>query len=140
MLARMIKRAPIVPVLGSGRYRLQPIPVEQVAEGFARVLRGSVGVRQAYDVAGPQPVTFVDLLDAIGHALGRARVRKMHVPLGPVKVMTRALDWLPFYPVSTDQLLMLEEESVGDPSRFLADLGIKPEPLAVGLHRMLGPS
>jgi NADH dehydrogenase len=85
-------------------------------------------------------VPFVDLLDAIGHALGRARVRKMHVPLGPVKVMTRALDWLPFYPVSTDQLLMLEEESVGDPSRFLAELGIKPEPLAVGLHRMLGPS
>lgn len=140
MLARMIKRAPIVPVLGSGRYRLQPIPVEQVADGFARVLRGPVGVRQAYDVAGPQPVAFVDLLDAIGHALGRTRVRKMHVPLGPVKVMTRALDWLPFYPVSTDQLLMLEEESVGDPSRFFAELGIKAEPLAVGLHRMLGPS
>ena len=140
MLARMIKRAPIVPVLGSGRYRLQPIPVEQVAEGFARVLRGPVGVRQAYVVAGGPPVAFVELLDAIGHALGRARVRKMHVPLGPVKVMTHALDWLPFYPVSTEQLLMLEEESVGDPSRFFADLGIQPEPLAVGLHRMLGPS
>jgi hypothetical protein len=35
---------------------------------------------------------------------------------------------------------MLEEESVGDPSRFFAELGIKPEPLAIGLHRMLGPS
>ena len=136
----MIKRAPIVPVLGSGQYRLQPIPVEQVAEGFARVLRAPVSVRQVYDVAGPVPVAFVDLLDEIGHALGRARVRKLHVPLGPVKAMTRALDWLPFYPISTDQLLMLEEESVGDPSRFFADLGVKPEPLAVGLHRMLGRS
>ena len=52
--------------------------------------------------------------------------------------MTRALDWLPFYPVSTDQLIMLEEESVTDPSRFFADLGLEPEPLAVGLRRMFG--
>jgi NADH dehydrogenase len=140
MLARMIRRVPIVPVLGSGRYRLQPIPVEQVAEGFVRALRGPAGVGQTYDVGGPLPVAFVELLDEIGRALGRTRVRKLHVPLGPVKAMTRALDWLPFYPVSTDQLLMLEGESVGDPSRFFAELGIKPEPLAVGLHRMLGPS
>jgi NADH dehydrogenase len=140
MLARLMKRAPVVPVLGSGRYRLQPIPVEQVAEGFARVLRAPLGVRQTYDVAGPAPYAFVDLLDEIGHASGRARVRKLHVPLGPVKAITRALDWLPFYPISTDQLTMLEEESVGDPSRFFADLGVKPEPLAVGLRRMLGPS
>jgi NADH dehydrogenase len=140
MLARMVKRAPVVPVLGGGSYRLQPIPVEQVAEGFARVLRAPLGVRQTYDVAGPVPYAFVDLLDEIGHASGRSRVRKIHVPLGPVKAITRALDWLPFYPISTDQLTMLEEESVGDPSRFFADLGIKPEPLPVGLHRMLGPS
>ncbi|HEU4439719.1 MAG TPA: NAD(P)H-binding protein [Methylomirabilota bacterium] len=140
MLARLIKRAPVVPVLGSGRYRLQPIPVEQVAEGFARVLRAPAGVRQTYEVAGPVPYAFVDLLDEIGRALGQARVRKIHVPLGPVRAVTRVLDWLPFYPVSVDQLIMLEEESVGDPTRFFADLAVKPEPLPVGLHRMLGPS
>jgi hypothetical protein len=33
---------------------------------------------------------------------------------------------------------MLEEESVTDPSRFYRDLGIMPEPLALGLARMLG--
>ena len=38
---------------------------------------------------------FVDLLDEIGRALGRARVRKLRVPLAPVRLMTRALDWLP---------------------------------------------
>jgi hypothetical protein len=64
-------------------------------------------------------------------------VRKIHMPLGAVKLATRGLGWLPYYPVTTDQLMMLEEESVTDPSRFYGDLGITPEPLALGLARML---
>jgi len=140
VLARVLKRLPFVPVLGDGRYRLQPIPVEQVAEGFARAIRSPAASRQTYEVAGPAPYAFVDLLDEIARALGRARARKLHVPLGPVRLVTRGLEWLPFYPVSSDQLTMLEEESVTDPSRFFADLGLEPEPLAVGLRRMLGHS
>jgi NADH dehydrogenase len=140
MLGGMVKRLPVVPVLGDGRYRLQPIPVEQVAEGFARALRVPASVRQTYEVAGPTPYAFVDLLDEIGRALGRPRVRKIHIPLGAVRAMTRAFEWLPFYPVSTDQINMLEEESVTDPSRFFADLGVKAEPLPAGLRRMFGAS
>ena len=34
VLAGLIRRYPVVPVLGDGNYRLQPIPVEQVAEGI----------------------------------------------------------------------------------------------------------
>ena len=136
VLGRMIKRLPVVPVLGDGRYRLQPIPVEQVAEAFARSLRTPATIRQTYEVAGPTPYAFVDLLDEIARALGRARARKIHVPLGPVRLMTRLLEWLPFYPVSSDQLTMLEEESVTDPSRFFADLALEPEPLSTGLRRM----
>lgn len=136
-LARAVQRLPVMPVLGDGRYRLQPVPVEQVAEGFARALRAPRSVGQTYEVAGPAPYAFVDLLDEIGRAVGRPRVRKMHVPLAPVRGLTHALDWLPFYPLSSDQLVMLEEESVTDPSRFFAELGLEPQPLPVGLRRML---
>jgi NADH dehydrogenase len=140
VLGRAVKRLPVMPVLGDGRYRLQPIPVEQVAKGFVRALRAPESVRQTYEVAGPTPYAFVDLLDAVGRAVGRARVRKLHVPLAPVRAMTRALDWLPLYPLSTDQLIMLEEESVTDPSRFFADLDLQPEALADGLARMFASS
>ena len=138
VLARLIRRFPVVPVLGDGQFRLQPIPVEHVAEGFARALRVPESVGQTYDVGGPQAYRFVDVLDLIGTALGRTRVRKLHVPLGSVKVMTRALGWLPFYPLSSDQIVMLEEDSVGDPMSFFADFAIAPEPLPRALARMLG--
>jgi uncharacterized protein YbjT (DUF2867 family) len=139
MLARMIRRLPVVPVLGDGRYRLQPAAVEQVAEGFARSIRAPVSVGQTYDVVGPTAYPYVEILDQIGAAVGKPRVRKLHVPMGLVKGMTRALQRLPFYPLTMDQITMLEEESVADPARFHADLEIRPEPLAEGLRRMLAP-
>jgi NADH dehydrogenase len=139
-LAGMIKRLPVVPVLGSGQYRLQPVAVEPVAEGFARALTVDAAVAQTYDVAGPVAYPFVEILDKIGAALGRPHVRKVHVPLGLVSVMTRALEWLPIYPLTSDQLTMLAEESVTDQTRFYTDLGIGPEPFAHGLRRLLATS
>jgi len=137
VLARLVRRFPAVPVLGDGAYRLQPIAVEQVADGFVRALLSGTSAGQTYEVAGPQPYRFVEILDQIGAALGRARVRKLHVPLGAVKLATRLLQWLPFFPITTDQLTMLEEESVADPARFYADLGITPEPFETGLRRLV---
>lgn len=136
VLARMVRRLPAVPVLGAGQYQLQPIAVEQVAEGFARALRLPLTVGQTYEMAGPEPHRFVELLDQIGVALGVARVRKIHIPLGLIKAMTRAFGWLPFFPVTKDQIIMLEEGNVADPTRFYADFSMTPEPLAVGLKRM----
>ena len=53
---------------------------------------------------------------------------------------TRLLERLPFYPLSSDQLTMLQEESVADPTRFFSDSGLQPEPLPVGLRRMFAPA
>jgi NADH dehydrogenase len=92
-----VKRLPVMPVLGDGRYRLQPIPVEQVAEASGALRTPE----RASDIRGRRP-------DA--HAFARparrdrprsaARVRKLHVPLAPVRALTRALEWLPFYPLT----------------------------------------
>jgi uncharacterized protein YbjT (DUF2867 family) len=139
VLARMIRRLPVVPVLGDGAYRLQPVAVEHVAEGVARALAERKSAGQTYEVGGPRAYRFVELLDEIGAVLGRRRVPKVHVPMGPIRLATRALHRLPFYPLTPDQLLMLEEESVTDPTRFYSDLGITPEPLEQGLRRHFGP-
>lgn len=139
LFASMMRRLPAVPVLGNGRYRLQPVAVEHVAEGFARALSLHETIGQTYEVAGPAALPFDELLDQIGSALRKPKVRKVHSPMGLVKLSTRLLHWLPGYPVTMDQLQMLEEESVTDPSRFYAAMGLRPEPLPDGLNRMLAP-
>jgi uncharacterized protein YbjT (DUF2867 family) len=138
LLAGLVRRYPIVPVLGSGLQRLQPVPVEQVAEGFARAVALEVAAKQTYDVVGPDAVTMLQLLDLIGAAVGRSRVRKLHVPLGLVRPVAALCHHLPGFPVTPDQLLMLEEDNVGDPRPLQAAFGLTPLPLATGLRAMLG--
>lgn len=136
-LAQMVRRLPVVPVLGDGRYRLQPVCVEHVAEGFARSLLSGTPVGRTYDVTGPQPYPFDDILDLIGLLLGRPAVRKLHAPMELVKTVTRGLQWLPAYPVTMDQISMLEEESLADATPFYRDFALTPESLQDGLKRLL---
>src|SRR5262249_14908787 len=85
MLAGMIERYRIVvPVIGNGLQRVQPVPREHVAAGFARAVALDSTVKHSYDVVGPDAVTLLRLLDLIREALGHSRVRKVHVPLGLV--------------------------------------------------------
>jgi uncharacterized protein YbjT (DUF2867 family) len=138
LLAGMVRRSAVVPVIGSGRQRLQPVPVEQVAEAMARSVGMPATEKQTYEVGGPDRVTMVELLDLIAAALGRTRVRKMHVPLGLVRALAYALAPFQTFPVTPDQLLMLEEDNVATDTRtFYATFGLTPVPLAAGLERML---
>jgi NADH dehydrogenase len=137
MLASMVRRLPAVPVIGSGRQRLQPVPVEQVAAGFAGALDLPATIKRTYEVGGPAPVTMVELLDLIGRTLGRRRVLKVHVPVGAMRPLARVLHPLPGFPITPDQLLMLGEDSVCDPRPFFTTFALDPIPLAVGLERML---
>lgn len=136
VLAAMVRRLPIIPVLGDGCYRLQPVAVEQVAEGFARALERAPSVRQTYEVGGPHSYAFDEILDQIGLALGKPRVRKLHQPMIFVRPLVRLLEPLPFFPVTSEQILMLEENNVCDPTPFYRDFGLEPIPLREGLGRM----
>ncbi len=136
MLARMIRWLPVVPVIGDGRYRLQPVPVEHVAEGFVRALERPESKGQTYEVGGPRAYAFTEILDLIGAALGKSKVRKVFQPLGLVRALTRLLGPLPFFPLTLDQLTMLQEDNVCDPTPFFRAFGLTPVEFPAGLQRM----
>ena len=139
MLAGMITRNHgIAPVIGTGLQRLQPVAREHVATAFGRAVALDATVKQTYEVVGPDAVTMLQLLDLIGQALGRRRVHKVHAPLGLVRPLTHLLHHLPGFPLTPDQLLMLEEDNVGDPQPFHTAFGLTPLPLADGLRTMVG--
>lgn len=138
-LARLVRRLPVVPVIGSGTTKLQPVPVHVVAEGFARALDQAASVGQTYEVGGTTAHTLDEIIDMIGLILKRRKVRKVHLPFPLVRRMALVLQGFPFFPVTTDQLLMLEEDNVCDPTPFYRTFGVSPLSFRTGLERMLAP-
>jgi uncharacterized protein YbjT (DUF2867 family) len=70
-IAWMLRRFPVFGVFGDGRYRLQPIYVEDVAE-----LAIEYGQRQdnvIIDAIGPETFTYRELVETIGRLIGARR-------------------------------------------------------------------
>ncbi|MDD5287117.1 MAG: complex I NDUFA9 subunit family protein [Desulfuromonadaceae bacterium] len=114
MLAAQLRLAPVMPVIGSGSYRLQPIHADDVARCFAMALEMPETVGQQYNLCGNDRLSYEELLDMTAAAIGRAKPFKPHFPLGLMKRIIPILQNIPQFPITMDQLQMLLEESVCD--------------------------
>ncbi len=76
-IAWLVRHVPVFLVPGDGRYRVQPIHVEDLAD--LAVAAGAHSDNLILDAVGPETFTFDELVHTIAAALGR-RVRCLHVP------------------------------------------------------------
>jgi NADH dehydrogenase len=136
LFARNIKKLPIFPVFGNGRYKTQPLSVENVAEGFAKAIEFKEAFNKIFQIAGPTKYEFNDLLDAIGKILGK-RVWKLHIPLFVIKPLIWLIGRFSFSPVSYEQLTMLLEDNVCNEREFYETLKVKPIPFEEGIKRYM---
>ena len=134
---RAMRWLPVVPVVGDGRNRLQPVAVGDVAEGFARAVERPATAGAIFEVGGPRPYTFDEALDEIGAALGRRRVPKLHHPVSLMAPIVRGLEGFPFFPLTSDQLLMLREHNTCDPGPWARAFDLTPVEFAAGIRAYL---
>ncbi len=114
MLADQIRKFPFIPVIGDGSYRLQPIHGDDVARCFVSSLGMPESVGRCYDLCGIDRFTFLQLIAIIGRVLGRSSVTTVKSPLGLIKALVPFLQKIPAFPLTSDQLQMLLEESICD--------------------------
>ena len=138
MLADMVRKLPVVPVLGNGHYRMSPVAVEDVAAGFVGALERPETIGQTYHCCGPADYSYDEILDLVGKALGRSKVAKLHQPLLLMKPVIALFESLPRFPITSNQLAMLLEGNVCDPAPWTQALAIRPLPFAEGIGRFLG--
>ena len=137
MLAAQLRLAPVIPVIGSGTYRLQPIHADDVARCFTRALEMPETIGQAYELCGNDRLSYEALLDMVADALGKPRPLKPHLPLGLMKLVIPVLQKAPPFPITADQLQMLLEESIGG-NEWQQVFGVTPRGLREGIAEYLG--
>jgi NADH dehydrogenase len=137
-LAEMIKLSPVLPVIGNGRSKIQPIFIENVVSCMVKILANGKHAGRTYEIGGPEELSYEEVTKAIAGVLGVNR-RVVHMPLSFMRgIALIAETVLPKAPVTTDQLIMLQEDNVCDMKDIREVFGIEPVRFKEGLQRFLG--
>jgi uncharacterized protein YbjT (DUF2867 family) len=137
-LAGYIRSYPAIPVIGDGKYRLQPISADDVARCFVMALGMPETGGQTFELCGPDRLPYSDMLDTIGRVMGREHVTKIFSPLSLMTAIVPLLQRFSFFPITMDQILMLVEENICDGS-WLETFRFEPERFEAGIAKYLGP-
>lgn len=137
MLARQVRLLPVVPVIGNGRYRMQPISVDDVAACFAASLTTQTAVNKVYEIGGPEALSYNEMIDTLCRVMGKRRL-KAHVPVA----LVRPVAWLsektmPKPLLTNDQLNMLLGDNLCDITAMREELGVEPVAFAAELPAAL---
>jgi len=137
ILATLIRKMPVVPVIGNGKYRMQPVAVDQVAASFVKALGMSETIGKAYQLGGGVSYSYDEIIDLTAQALGKEKVCKIHQPIFMIKPMIRMMQGFDQFPITEDQLKMLVEGNVCDPQEWAQTFNLKPLSFADGIEASL---
>ena len=131
--AAMARMSPVLPLIGGGETKFQPVYVDDVAEAIARAVDGEVAGGRVYELGGPQVANFRELLEEVLAVVGRKRLLAP-VPWWVAKIQGSLLGLLPNPPLTSAQVELLKSDNVVsqaaiDEGRTLEGLGVTPQAL-----------
>jgi uncharacterized protein YbjT (DUF2867 family) len=127
--ANMIRSSPVLPLIGGGTTKFQPVFVDDMTAGLSELLKRSDTAGQIYAFGGPQVYSFKALLEHLLTALNRQRVL-IPISFALAEAQARFLELLPDPPLTRDQVRLLKTDKVvsgAEPT--LDDLGVHARPL-----------
>ena len=131
-LLPLLCRVPVLPVPGA-RHLQQPVHAADVANAVLAAAERLAAVGRIYDVAGPEPLTFTELLRTAARAVS-SRTRFVPVPLAPVIFTARGYELLRSNPrIRTEQLRRLAEDKAFAIDDAIRDLGYAPRTFGEGI-------
>ncbi len=128
-LAALAMISPVVPVIGGGETRFQPVYVGDVADAVVRCIDDSTTAGRTYELGGPKIYSLRALTELLLAEIHRRRYL-LDLPFGLASLQARLMSLLPNPPLTPDQVEMLRRDNiVSSGALTLATLGITPTPV-----------
>ncbi|WP_428528824.1 complex I NDUFA9 subunit family protein [Roseibium sp.] len=139
--AGMARISPVLPLVGGGETKFQPVYVCDIAEAVARAVDGTLQPGSVYELGGPEIKSFRDCLEDMLEVTQRSRVL-LPIPFPVSEVMGKVMQYLPGSPLTADQVELLKKDNVVSEAaisegRTLSGIGIEPTTLAAILPSYL---
>ncbi len=124
--AGMARFLPMLPLVGGGHTRFQPVFVGDVAAAIVQALSSPATRGRTFELGGPSIDAFKELLQMILRETGRKRLL-VPLPFALASLKAAFLQLLPNPVLTMDQVKLLKKDNVVAPTAAgLADLGITP--------------
>lgn len=136
-LSRFMRRVPVFPIPGNGRYMRQPL----YARDFCAIIASCLEHRTtgATNVTGREKVDYVDIIRGIKRVTG-ARARILHIPYAAFWAMLRTYALVDSNaPFTTKQLRALVTPDEFELVPWWDIFGVQPTPFATALAETYGP-
>lgn len=130
------KVLPIVPIIGNGKSKVQPISVFDVATVASKAITSPEATNRVFELGGPQALTMDEIIRT---ALKVAEKRRLlvHQPAGFMKLLASFMQFLPGPPLTPSAVDFILMEEVVDSREAEEVFGMKFVTLEEGLKRYL---
>jgi uncharacterized protein YbjT (DUF2867 family) len=105
-LVALARSSPVIPLIGGGRTRLQPVHADDVAEAVCAALHNPAAPGATYELGGPVKYTLREIVEMI---LARMRLRRilLPIPFALADPLAHVLEHLPHAPLTVAQVDLL---------------------------------
>lgn len=135
--AEMARYLPVLPLIGGGRTKFQPVYVGDVADAAMAALRNPAARGRVFELGGTEVVSFREIYERLFAHTGRHRCL-VKISFRMAKIQAFFLGLLPVPPLTQDQVELLRTDSVVSPGApELRDLGIEAKSMNLILPRYL---
>jgi uncharacterized protein YbjT (DUF2867 family) len=124
--AAMAMISPVLPLIGGGETRFQPVYVGEVADAVVKCLDDPATAGRTYELGGPKIYSFRELIELLLAEIRRKRLL-LDLPFGLAAFQARLMAILPNPPLTPDQVELLKRDNVvSSGAMTLAALGLTP--------------
>jgi len=124
--AAMAMISPVLPLIGGGETRFQPVYVGDVADAVVKCLDDPATAGRTYELGGPKIYSFRELIELLLAEIRRKRLL-LDLPFGLAAFQARLMAILPNPPLTPDQVELLKRDNVvSSGAMTLAALGLTP--------------
>src|SRR5471030_1452016 len=110
--AALARMSPMLPLIGGGLTKLQPVYVGDVATAVADAVDGKARAGAIYELGGPEVLTMREIMEIILSVIERKRML-MPLPFGLAKLQALALQFAPGpLKLTPDQVALLRSDNV----------------------------
>jgi NADH dehydrogenase len=117
--------APPIPAIGffkglspaTGPVLMSPAWIGDITAAVRAAFEQDATIGKTYALGGPEALSWTEMIRRIAAASGKKKII-LPMPIGIMKLAATLFDWLPFFPVTRDQLTMLAEDNTADPNEL----------------------